>query len=328
MKKQLILLLFAFFGCQALHAQNLLMVHKGDKGLYLEHTVEAKQSYYSIGRLYNVPPKDLATFNNLDMNNGLQIGQLIHIPLAGYNFSQKNTNGTPVYYQVSESEGLYRVSVNNNNVPLDNLRKWNNLENDNIHVGANLVIGYLSAGEILTAALVKNDKQKEDPPAAPKQEVVKTETVKEVKKETEPVKQETAKETEKVASPPVKETTPKRTETIPVNTSTVAASGYFTDAFQQQVKKIPAKKQSTVTSGIFKTASGWQDGKYYLLIDNVEPGMIVKITNPANSRFVYAKVLGGMSGIRQNQGYNIRMSNAAASVLGIQDEKFSVTVNY
>ena len=324
MKKQLILLLFAFLGCLAINAQNRLMVHKSVKGLYLEHTVEARQSYYSIGRLYNVPPKDLATFNNLDMNNGLQIGQLIHVPLAGYNFSQKNANGTPVYYQVSESEGLYRVSVNNNNVPLDNLRRWNNLENDNIHVGANLVIGYLSAGEILTSTSVKNDIQKDEPPAAPIAEVVKTEPVKEVKKETEPVKQETVK----VAAPPVKESLPKRTETLPVNTSTVAASGYFTDAFQQQVKKIPAKKQSTVTSGIFKTASGWQDGKYYLLIDNVEPGMIVKITNPSNSRFVYAKVLGGMSGIRQNQGYNIRMSNAAASVLGIQEEKFSVSVNY
>lgn len=324
MQKQLILLLFAFFGWLAIHAQNRLMVHKGDKGLYLEHTVEAKQSYYSIGRLYNVPPKDLASFNNLDMNNGLQIGQLIHVPLAGYNFSQKNTNGTPVYYQVSESEGLYRVSVNNNNVPLDNLRRWNNLENDNIHVGANLVIGYLSAGEMLTSAPVKNESQREDPPPPPKAEVVKNEPVKEVKKETEPIK----KETEKAPAPPVKESTPTRTETVPVNTSTVAATGYFTDAFQQQVKKMPAKKQSTVTSGIFKTASGWQDGKYYLLIDNVEPGMIVKIINPANSRFIYAKVLGGMSGIRQNQGYNIRMSNAAASVLGIEEEKFSVTVNY
>ncbi len=324
MKKQIFLLLFAFLGCLAIHAQSRLMVHKGDKGLYLEHTVEPKQSYYSIGRLYNVPPKDLASFNNLDMNNGLQIGQLIHVPLAGNNFSQKNANGTPVYYQVSGSEGLYRVSVNNNNVPLDNLRRWNNLDNDNIHVGANLVIGYLSAGEILTSAPVNNEIQKEEPPAAPKAEVVKNEPVKEVKKETEPIK----KETEKAPAPPLKESPPTRTETVPVNTSTVTASGYFTDAFQQQVKKIPAAKQSTVTSGIFKTASGWQDGKYYLLIDNVEPGIIVKITNPTNSRFVYAKVLGGMSGIRQNQGYNIRMSNAAVSVLGIQDEKFSVTVNY
>ncbi|MBA2500398.1 MAG: LysM peptidoglycan-binding domain-containing protein [Chitinophagaceae bacterium] len=323
MKKQIILLLFAYMSCLAINAQNRLMVHKGDKGLYLQHTVEAKQSFYSIGRLYNVPPKDLAAFNKLDMNNGLQLGQLIQVPLAAYNFSQKNVTGTPVYYQVSESEGLYRVSVNNNNVPLDNLRLWNNLANDNIHVGSNLVVGYLAAGEMLTSASESNEMKKEEPPAPPKPEIAKNEPVKEAKKETEPIKQETTKVTE-----PVKEIKPERSETLPVNTSTVAATGYFSDAYQLQAKKITPKKQLNLISGIFKTASGWQDGKYYLLIDDVEPGMIVKITNPTNSRFVYAKVLGAMSGIRQNQGYGIRMSNAAASVLGIEDEKFNVTVNY
>jgi hypothetical protein len=36
-----------------------------------------------------------------------------------------------------------------------------------------------------------------------------------------------------------------------------------------------------------------------------------------------------MSGIRQNQGYEIRISNAAASVLDITDtEKFVLKINY
>ena len=232
MKKQIIFLLFAFCVCLTINAQSQLMVHKNEKGLYLEHKVEPRQSYYSIGRLYNVPPKDLASFNKLDMNNGLQVGQLIQVPLATYNFSQKNTNGTPVYYQVSESEGLYRVSVNNNNVPLDNLRRWNNLNNDNIHVGANLIVGYITAGEILTAAPTKNEIQKDAPPAAQKTEIVKNEPVKqeppvEVKKESQ--KKETEKPTD---TPATKETAPARTETIPVSTSTSVASGFFTDAFQ------------------------------------------------------------------------------------------------
>jgi hypothetical protein len=85
----------------------------------------------------------------------------------------------------------------------------------------------------------------------------------------------------------------------------------------------------TVTSGIFKTTSGWQDAKYYLLIDKVEPGTIVRITNPANNKIVYAKVLYAMEGIRQNEGLDIRISNAAASALDITDiEKFIVKVNY
>jgi hypothetical protein len=40
-------------------------------------------------------------------------------------------------------------------------------------------------------------------------------------------------------------------------------------------------------------------------------------------------VLDKMSGIRQNQGYTIRVSNAAATALNISDtEKFVVRVNY
>ncbi len=88
-------------------------------------------------------------------------------------------------------------------------------------------------------------------------------------------------------------------------------------------------KEETATAGIFKTASGWQDAKYYALMDGVEPGTIVRVVNPSNSKAVYAKVLGAMSGISQNKGLDVRISNAAANVLNISDtEKFIVKVNY
>ena len=84
-----------------------------------------------------------------------------------------------------------------------------------------------------------------------------------------------------------------------------------------------------VTAGIFKTASGWQDAKYYALIDGVEPGTIIRIVNPNNNKAVYAKVLDKMTGIRQNQGFNVRISNAAATALDISEtDKFFVRVNY
>jgi hypothetical protein len=61
----------------------------------------------------------------------------------------------------------------------------------------------------------------------------------------------------------------------------------------------------------------------------VEPGTIIRIVNPNNNKAVYAKVLDKMTGIRQNQGYNIRISNAAATALDIADsEKFFVRVHY
>ena len=108
-----------------------------------------------------------------------------------------------------------------------------------------------------------------------------------------------------------------------------AEQGYFKASFEQQVKINPVTKNETVTSGIFKTASGWSDANYYVLIDKVSPGTIVKVINPVNNKAIYAKVLGEMSGIRQNAGLDIRLSNAAASVLGItEQDKYIVKINY
>jgi translation elongation factor EF-G len=133
---------------------------------------------------------------------------------------------------------------------------------------------------------------------------------------------------------PIKKEEPK-TEAASVRpvsnpvTSGDGKGGYFHSQFETQLKTHNGKVDETASAGIFKTASGWQDEKYYVLMDKVEPGTIIRIVNPTNSKSVYAKVLGEMSGIRQNQGYDIRMSNAAASALQISDtEKFIVRINY
>jgi hypothetical protein len=110
---------------------------------------------------------------------------------------------------------------------------------------------------------------------------------------------------------------------------TDGSGGFFRTHYEQQVKSHSSRIDETASAGIFKTASGWQDAKYYVLIDKVEPGTIIRIINPTNNKSVYAKVLGEMSGIRQNQGYDLRMSNAAASALEVTDtDKFIVRVIY
>ena len=76
-----------------------LMVKKGSKGLYLEHSVAPKEGLYAIGRLYNVHPKYIAAYNQIDLNKGLEIGQVIHIPLTDTNFTQKSKKGNPLLYR-------------------------------------------------------------------------------------------------------------------------------------------------------------------------------------------------------------------------------------
>lgn len=313
MKKSL-LVIFFFISVLTGYSQQQLLVQRNDKGLYLNHTVAARENFYSIGRLYNLSPKDIAAFNALDMANGLSVGQTVMIPLNEHNFTQSGSQGVPVYYVVGEKEGLYRVSVNNAKVEMASIRKWNNLTNDNISAGQQLIVGYLQSAELQQQ---KSTASANDTAAAPADRAPATQTA---------------------TAPPQRQPEPARSG--PENRTATqqgggrqqvatGGTGYFKGQFDLQNISNTAGKDLTVTSGIFKTASGWQDAKYYALIDRVEPGTIVQVVNPSNNKAIYAKVLGEMSGIRQNQGLELRISNAAASALEINDtEKFIVRVAY
>ena len=317
MKKLLIIALL--FCSITSFAQTDFLVQSNGSTMFLKHTVQPKEGIYSIARMFNIAPKEIATFNKIDINSGLNVGQTIMIPLNTTNFTQSKNSGTPVYYVVGEKEGLYRVSTNNGKVLMANLRKWNNLSSDNLTTGQKLIVGYLNAPELKATASAEPFKVKEvtTPPA-----------VKEGPPQTLPTQKNVEKE--KDAEPVVK-TNPPVSKPAQTTSNTVtyndAAGGYFKKEYDEQGKGATAK-ELTATSGIFKTASGWQDGKYYALMDGVDPGTIVRVINPTNGKTIYAKVLGQMSGIRQNAGLELRISNAAASVLDISDtDKFIVKVN-
>lgn len=316
----LILLLFVAFSSFAQTKQ--MMIKKNEKGFFLDHSVAPKEGLYSIGRVYNVHPHTIATFNNIDINKGLNIGQVIQIPLTDTNFSQKGNKGVPLYYVVKEKEGLLTVSNMNNGVTMQSIRDWNNLKSDKLNVGTKLIVGYL----VNEPANTDVAKKPETPENAVKENPSTTSGNNEIaaadpiaKKEEKPVESPVKANNNPVATPPTAKT----------ENNNDAAQGYFKSSFDQQTKAIPITKNETVTSGIFKTTSGWEDAKYYLLMDKVQAGTVVKIINPDNNKAIFAKVLGQMNGIRQNEGLDIRISNAAAAALNIsENEKFIVKVNY
>ncbi|HET9432904.1 MAG TPA: hypothetical protein VFO37_04065, partial [Chitinophagaceae bacterium] len=175
---------------------------------------------------------------------------------------------------------------------------------------------------------------KKPPVTESKKEITEEESVSNVKKAEEQKKQTDpliTKEADIPKEEPKKvEPEPKKTEPVVKQPETINdGTGYFRNNFFQQIKTSPLTKEQTLTSSIFKTSSGWQDGKYYLLMNGVEPGTIVKITNPGNSKIVFAKVLYAMDKIRENQGVDVRISDAAAATLSVTEtDKFILKVNY
>lgn len=313
--RNIILFLILFFAVSVSFSQDLI-IKSGTKGLYLEHKTSAKESIYSIARNYHVHPKFLAAYNNLDISKGLNIGQALNIPLTDTNLNRKTAEGTPVYFQSSQKQSPGSISALTKTASA-NIRTWNKLSSDNIAAGTKVIIGYISANVQTAPDETKEvkpviEEKKTDIVAAEKKEEPKTDAA--VK--TAVVKEEAAKAGEEV-------------QHAAQITSNIEGDGFFKTYFAQQVKTFPLSKDETVTAGIFKTTSGWNDGKYYALIDGIEPGTIIRVINPENNKVVFVKVLGQISGIRQNQGYNLRISNAAAAALQISEiDKFIVKVNY
>ncbi|HVZ56177.1 MAG TPA: LysM peptidoglycan-binding domain-containing protein [Chitinophagaceae bacterium] len=330
-----------------------LLLQTGSQGAYLVHTVTPKENFYSIGRLFNVHPRHLAAYNHLNMAKGLTIGQPLRIPLTDTNFSYEAKQGAPVYFKTPATEDLARIS-SQCRVPVSAIRKYNHLASDKIAAGSRLVVGRLVVQEdqSLTGvpANTQQESRRDNPPASePKQEPQVTnrpsseQTGERKQAETTLPQVPSTSQQQAAQKPPVRQQPdepstqeklstgqPGKEANLPATASNTAeGTGFFKSAFAQQIRTSPLSREETVTAGIFKTTSGWNDAKYYVLLDHVQPGTIIRISNPTNNRIVYAKVLGELSGIRQNQGYGLRISNAAAATLGItEDDKFIVQISY
>ncbi len=87
--------------------------------------------------------------------------------------------------------------------------------------------------------------------------------------------------------------------------------------------------QSSGKSSVFKTGSGWQDGRFYLLHNDLETGKVVKLIEPVSGKFIYAKVVGPLPKIKMNNGLTTRINSAAAAMLGIiDDNSFEILIQY
>lgn len=322
MKKLFFLFLFTPFFT---NAQDKLFVEGVSPNLYITHKVAAKENYYSIGRIYNISPRDIAPFNNLQLESGLSLGQIIKIPLNSSNFFQTGTaeadeTFVPVYYSVKGKEGLYRVAVNHNEVPMETLKQWNKLKSDAVKNGTKLIVGYLKVKTGLSS-LAKNGIGTSIASGAAT--TAKTETKKTAAPEVVYVPAEKKEEPKTTAKAEKKETVRPSRNDAPAKNSTQP----FKTIYELQVKNANLTDELGM-AGVFKSTSGWTDKKYYCLHNTASQGTIIKITNAANGKFVFAKVLDLMPDIKQNENLLISISNAAADELGVSQGNFNCTINY
>ena len=330
----LIISLIFFTGNISLAQQNELEIKGTGSKLYVDHVILPKENFYSIGRMYNLPPKDIAGYNNLQFENGLSVGQTIRIPLTENNFSQSSTAApneilVPVHHSVQPKEGLYRISITYGKIPLSSLKKWNHLQSDEVSIGTPLIVGYLKVDKEQSSLASKGAKTGMEVTTVAKNES-KHEPVKPAitPERLPPVKnpdlenQEDKNQKTKDADAPQ-----ARVETVKTKSNINFSGGYFKKLYNDQAEKKSPLVESG-SAGVFKSTSGWQDGKYYCFNNEAPPGTIIKVTDNTSGKSVFAKVLDAIPEIKQNSGLSVIISNSAAEELGTGENKFDCALSF
>ncbi len=332
---------------------------------YIMHKVEPKENWFSIGRLYNVHPKELAIYNKTVVEKGLQIAQIINVPLTVQNkvdvfgSLEEGEATVPLYYIVKKEEGLYRVAVNNNTTK-QTIREWNDLTSDSVALGTKLKVGFLkvkvsesafvnknisaipvyanvpTTTEIVTAKtdgpIVINKTPNIETVTKPKQVAIDEPKVVDVPKPlVEKPKQVAIDEPKVVNVPkPIVEKPKQIAIDEPKATENTEVNNTIQLNTEGYFKVKYIQNNKLVNEGkcsIFKSGAGWDDEKYYAIISNVPLGSIVKIENKKTGKIIYAKVLDGLKDFKQNDNIVCMLSAAAAYALGEKEGVFDVVVN-
>jgi len=126
---------------QVVISKSTEIVKVDGKNFYI-HRVSKGETLYSISKAYGVKVDEIVK-NNEGIENGLNIGQVIRIPMSKP-FSQIGTDEpiAPegfVYHKVVKGETLYRIMYNYQ-VSLDDLKKYNDGITANIQLGQWILI--------------------------------------------------------------------------------------------------------------------------------------------------------------------------------------------
>ncbi len=316
---------------------------------YILHKVAPKETFSAVSRRYHVDLSDLQKAN--PGVSVLKIGQIIQVPLSGKPADaivekiddapaaapkpkQKPATATH-YHTVQKGETLYRISKENG-ITVDELKKLNNLNSNNVAIGAKLIVGKGPAAANQEAPPMPTVKAPvEQHGETPKQEVT-------TKEEVKPAK--VAEEKPAASEVPAKTETPAKTEAAP-KSETPAKADQAPKADSASVFNTPGNSRSSVTEKDPKSGNtvervtetgiaAWitngelNQNKFYALHRSAPVGTIIKVTNRMNNNSVFVKVVGLLPDTGDNAGILIKITQASAQRIGALDQRFQAELTY
>jgi LysM repeat protein len=310
--------------------------------LFVVHKVDAGETLYGISKRYAVTVDQILE-HNPTADAGLEIGRILKIPYV-QRTPKKATNGN--IHIVAEKETLFSIS-RQYGVTVDELKQWNNLSDNALALGQELVIKkkntiavVATPVEVISARAVHTVAAKETMYSITRQYGITVEQLREwnglqsdelkigqslfvvqpiYNQPTTTVPSVTQTQTSvQTQIPPVVESNPLPVNTTPVeNTPTIKIS--------EGVRGTDA----VVETGLAELIEGTEGNRKYLALHRTAPiGTILKIRNEMNSREVFVRVMGKLPDTALTDKLVIKISKSAYDRLGAIDSRFRVEVTY
>ncbi|WP_447640135.1 MULTISPECIES: LysM peptidoglycan-binding domain-containing protein [Chitinophagaceae] len=287
-----------------------------------KHMVVEGETLSKIAKNYGTTVGDIMRFNGMNTQSKLIVGKEIKIPPAGVHIigrgadsetatatpptSKANSDNAGRTHTVVTGESLYKIAKVNH-ITVANLKAWNNLSDDKIHVGQVLQLSDTPAASVAASKTTPDDTTVKSIP----EEVTNTGTSGII----------VANNAQTATSKP------SGVKVVSTETTTLANGngGAFADVFGRDVDN-QTLSEASGKAKTFKSQSGWSDQKFYIMMNDVTPGGIVKVTY--NGASVFAKVLWNLIDTKENSGLTFRISDATASALGVSGDTFDIKVDY
>lgn len=300
---------------------------------YINHTLKTGETLSALAKQYNTHVGDIMRMNGMHADTKLVYGSAIKIPSNQKNKAQVlqpqvvkenavSTTGKTVKHAVVKGETLYSIGKRYN-VSTAQIKAWNHFTDNSVKPGTNLIVGAGNITEETSKPVAGIKRQRID---TTQQQIIQTTEAQPGEKNEviNPVTEQ--KPTNNADVKTNMQTTTDATDNDITSAPLISqnSEGYFENQFNSKPKR---KEHASGISKTFKTASGWSDGKYYILADNINPGTVVKLTAD-NGKSVYAKVLWSMGDLKENGSADFRISNATAAALNENAASFNLDIYY
>jgi LysM repeat protein len=312
MRKLLLLLQIILFGFTS-NAQDTLWVKKVDGKAFAIHKVKSGEDIFLLSKKYKVPPAALADANNLNYQGGLASGTAIWVPVDNYNFIRIESvvKSKPIYYKVGRNETLKDVT-RMINVAQSTLQMWNHMSEQDIFAGEVLQIGWIAFDDTQvpfsttsnsSAASGLSEKQKGNigypAPVAMKPKVTNIDSIKAKISLNE---SSTNEENDTIVSP-------------------------YEQLYETQIMG-NANNNESGAAVFYPLKMKMAEGIYYAFHNTAEKGTIIKVINPANGNFIYAKVIGTIPKLGDYNNCIIALSTNAAKGLMAKERRMFCKIEY